>query len=64
LENGVVLNPKMGSSKIEFWIENVEFPNVKEFKHSIINIEIFANLTFSKKFVLTILETLFERPQF
>ena len=54
----------MGSSKIEFWIENVEFPNVKEFKHSIINIEIFANLTFSKKFVLTILETLFERPQF
>jgi hypothetical protein len=37
----VVLNPKMakmGSSKIEFWRENAELPNVKVSKHSIINI--------------------------
>jgi hypothetical protein len=34
----VVLNPKMGSSKIEFWRENAELPNMKVSKHSIINI--------------------------
>jgi hypothetical protein len=36
----VVLNPKMGSilTKIEFWRENAELPNVKVSKHSIINI--------------------------
>ena len=34
----VVLNPKMDSSKIEFWRENAELPNVKVSKHSIINV--------------------------
>jgi hypothetical protein len=34
----VVLNPKMGGSKIEFWRENAELSNVKVSKHSIINI--------------------------
>jgi hypothetical protein len=30
-------NWKMGSSKIEFWRENAELPNVKVSKHSIYN---------------------------
>jgi hypothetical protein len=29
----------MGSSKIEFWRENAELPNVKVSKHLIINIK-------------------------
>jgi hypothetical protein len=43
----VVLNPKMGSSKIEFWRENAELSNVKVSKHSI-----FKRLSTKRKEIL------------